>query len=155
MSLFRHVFIYGEDRATDTHLIGPVLSRAIGATAQIVEFVMMLSDIMFLLKNSNPFDGDLRMGLQTLGLPCTLSLPWKKIYSQEQIDCRKRTPQRQRACSTSIELPCVVSCATIAGPVSAPIVRSFGAGHPLLTSQLIDAIRRSCSSTGDHSRRTN
>jgi hypothetical protein len=74
MLLFRHVFIYGGDTATDTHLIGPVISRAIGATAQIVEFVMMPGDIMFLLKKHNPFDGDLRMGLQTLGLPCTLTV---------------------------------------------------------------------------------
>lgn len=61
--------------STDTHLIGPVISLAIGATAQIVEFVTVPSDIMFLLENSNPFDGDLRMGLQTLGLPCTLHIP--------------------------------------------------------------------------------
>jgi hypothetical protein len=71
MSLFRHVFIYGEDMSTDTHLIGPVISRAIGPTAQIVEFVTVPSDIMFLLENSNPFDGDLRMGLQSCGPKCS------------------------------------------------------------------------------------
>lgn len=54
--------------STDTHLIGPVISLAIGATAQIVEFVTVPSDIMFLLENSNPFDGDLHMGLQTFRL---------------------------------------------------------------------------------------